>query len=136
MKLILFLILSCLTFAQEVRWQPDADTTEIRNKGLTTPAEIVAGLKSKDSLFLNPARFKDNASFDSTLILKSGIKDNNTGATIDSFKFSSNYDFLRLYLSGYGSEDTLIFFSSTGDSLEIWAKDMLFKAPKNLPLVT
>ncbi|MBK7380770.1 MAG: hypothetical protein IPJ03_17570 [Ignavibacteriales bacterium] len=59
MKIIFILLLSCLTFAQEVRFQKDGDTTNIYNAGLTTPAELVAGRKSLDSLFLNQARFKD-----------------------------------------------------------------------------
>lgn len=74
MKLIFFLILSCLALAQEVRFQKDGDTTNIYNTGLTTPAEIVAGRKNMDSLFLNTARFKDNVTMDSTAIFNNGIK--------------------------------------------------------------
>ncbi|MBK7380745.1 MAG: hypothetical protein IPJ03_17445 [Ignavibacteriales bacterium] len=134
MKLIFFLIFSCFTFAQEVRFEKDADTTNIRNKGLTTPAEIIAGRKNVDSLFLNSTRFKDNVSMDSTLILKKGFKDYNTDTVIDSFKTSDNMDYLNIYLTT--ADDTLRFFSATGDSLEYWHKDLLYKSPKNLPLIT
>ena len=122
--------------AQVTASRVSGDTVFIKVRGLTTEIPLVIGKKNLDSLFFNEARFKDNVTTDSTLILKNGVEDNNTGAKIDSFKFSSNYDFLRLYLSGYGSEDTLSFFSASGDSLEIWAKDMLFKAPKSLPLIS
>ena len=112
------------------------DTTYLKFNDQVGVIRFVLNDKSLLSIFLEEATFKDNIIADSTLKLKKGFKDENTGAKIDSFKFSSNYDFLKIYLSGYGSEDTLSFFSSSGDSLEIWVKDMLFKAPKNLPLVT
>ncbi|MBK6914481.1 MAG: hypothetical protein IPH11_12850 [Ignavibacteriales bacterium] len=119
MKLIFFLIFSCFTFAQEVRFQKDADTTNIRNKGLTTPAEIIAGRKNVDSLFLNSTRFKDNVSLDSTLILKKGFKDYNTDTVIDSFKTSDNMDYLNIYLT---TSDDITFFFSNGRFLRVLAQ--------------
>lgn len=110
------------------------DSVYVKYKDLVTPSKEIVNRKTDDTVGLAPFRFKDNASFDSTLILKSGMKDDNTGAVIDSFKFSDDYHYFRRYFNT--DEDTVRFFSSSGDSLEIWAKDMLFKAPKNLPLLT
>ena len=112
-KLILFVLFPLIVQAQVTASRVSGDTVFIKVRGLSTEIPLVIGKKNLDSLFFNEARFKDNASFDSTLILKSGIKDNNTGAKIDSIKFSDNYDFLRLYLSGYGS--CLLYTSDAAD---------------------
>ncbi|MBK7380399.1 MAG: right-handed parallel beta-helix repeat-containing protein [Ignavibacteriales bacterium] len=136
MKLILFLILSCIAFGQEVRFKVDADTTEIRNKGLTTPAEIVAGRKSLDSLFLNEARFKDNITADSTLKLKDGIFDENTGTGWDSIRTSSLFDYYEIYFPATLAGDTLHYYphNPAHDSIFIYENGMGYATGINIPL--
>ena len=60
--------------AQVTAWRVSGDTTFVKVRGLSTEIPLIVGKKNMDSLFIgvNP-RIKDNASFDSTLILKSGV---------------------------------------------------------------
>lgn len=132
--ILLVLLLNCIMLAQVTASRVSGDTLYIKVVGLTNEIPLVIGKKNVDSLFINEARFKDNTTYDSTIILKSGIKDFNTGTIIDSIKLTDNFDSLKIYASGAG--DSLSFFSAAGDSIEFWCRNMLFKAPKNLPLIS
>jgi len=97
--IILILLFTVSSFAQVTSSRVNGDTVFVKVVGFSSEIPLIIGKKNVDTLFLSPARFKDNVEMDSSLILKKGLKDYNTETLIDSFKTSDNFDYLRFYLT-------------------------------------
>lgn len=112
------------------------DTAFIYYNGFTVPRKEIIGAQSTDERMLKEVEFKDNATFDSTSYFNRGIKIGPNGSLIDSIKTSDALDYMDIYMNNSITDDTLHFFSLSGDSLELWCKMMKYKAPLNLPIQT